>query len=153
MQLLVWCIRCGSLFKSVSNTRYQGLQSAYLALCKCVFPWEAVFSQGGLYTLVSGGNDGHTTTLSKLRGGKELCKRERARNAESCGERERELTRTSEFIRHSFVHLGQMFSHLDQGGLTWWHHRERGHCRDLSSNAKPNRPSTLLLLYNTLLSF
>ena len=79
-----------------------------------------MFSQAGLYTLVSGGNDEHTATLSKLRGGKELCKRERARNAESCGERERELTRTPEFIRRIFVHLGQMFSRLGQGGLTWW---------------------------------
>lgn len=96
------------------------MQSAYLVLCKCVFPREAVFSQGGLYTLVSGGNDGHTATLSKLRGGKELYKRERARNAESCGEKERELTRTSEFIRRIFVHLDQMFSRFGQGGLTWW---------------------------------
>lgn len=116
------------------------------------FPW-AVFNQGGLHTLVSGGNDvRHTTTLSKFGGGGKELARERARNAESCGERERELTRTSEFIRHSFVHLGQMFSHLDQGA-DMVAPQERGHCRDLSSNAKPNRPSTLLLLPNTLLCF
>lgn len=33
--------------------------------------------------------------------------------------RERELTRTSEFMRHIFVHPGQMSSRLGQGGLTW----------------------------------
>lgn len=33
--------------------------------------------------------------------------------------RETELTRTSEFMRHIFVHLGQISSRLGQGGLTW----------------------------------
>ena len=53
------------------------------------FPRVAAFSQGGLYTLASAGNDGHTTALSKLGGGKGLWMGERARNAESCGERDR----------------------------------------------------------------
>lgn len=41
---------CRSLFKSISNTSYQGLQRTHLAPRKCVSSWKAMFSLGGAHT-------------------------------------------------------------------------------------------------------
>lgn len=66
---------CKSLFKSLSNTRYRGLQRAHLAPCKCVSTQEAMFSLGVVYTFsVRWRSWAHSLLYGKSGGGRKLWK-------------------------------------------------------------------------------